>query len=235
LDTIEQRLTYRKWYCGHYHTDKSIDCLQFMFHDFDYLHLNGEDSIVRARPMSASPLNFYTSDLHLGHANIIKICNRPFTDANEMNETLIKYWNARVRPCDHVYVVGDLAFRSPQSVKEYIERLQGIKHLILGNHDRSWVKQVRLTDYFESIEQLQLIKDGNCRVVLCHYPMMSWGGGKNSYLVYGHIHNNKNSSYWPLLRTYDRALNASVEVNDYQPVILDELIANNEVFRQGER
>lgn len=31
LDTIEQRLAYRRWYCGHYHTEKTIDRVTFMF------------------------------------------------------------------------------------------------------------------------------------------------------------------------------------------------------------
>ena len=31
LDTIEQRLAYKRWYCGHYHTEKTIDRMTFMF------------------------------------------------------------------------------------------------------------------------------------------------------------------------------------------------------------
>lgn len=31
LDTIEQRLDYKRWYCGHYHTEKTIDSMTFMF------------------------------------------------------------------------------------------------------------------------------------------------------------------------------------------------------------
>lgn len=34
LGEIEKRITYEKWYCGHYHTDKRIDRLRFMYHDF---------------------------------------------------------------------------------------------------------------------------------------------------------------------------------------------------------
>ena len=39
LDSIEDRLTYRKWYCGHYHTEKKIDRLQIMFNDYAALEL----------------------------------------------------------------------------------------------------------------------------------------------------------------------------------------------------
>ena len=34
LGKIEERLTYDKWFCGHYHTSKPIDKLRFMFEDF---------------------------------------------------------------------------------------------------------------------------------------------------------------------------------------------------------
>ena len=31
LDSIESHLTYLKWYCGHYHTEKQVDKLEFLF------------------------------------------------------------------------------------------------------------------------------------------------------------------------------------------------------------
>ena len=34
LDTIEDRLTYRKWYAGHFHCEKTIDKFRILFHDF---------------------------------------------------------------------------------------------------------------------------------------------------------------------------------------------------------
>lgn len=35
LDQIEEKLSYQKWYCGHYHTEKKIDKLEIMFENFD--------------------------------------------------------------------------------------------------------------------------------------------------------------------------------------------------------
>lgn len=35
LGKIESKLDYRKWYCGHFHTIKKVDKLQFMFDDID--------------------------------------------------------------------------------------------------------------------------------------------------------------------------------------------------------
>ena len=171
---------------------------------------------------------FYTADLHLGHANIIKLCNRPFSSLLEMDETLIANWNARVTNGDTIYVIGDLMFRVASDPGTYLSRLKGKKRLISGNHDASWIKKTEITKYFQSVERLSVISTGRHKVTLCHYPMMSFEG---EYLIYGHIHNHKNDTYWPLLRTMDNALNAGVEVNDYQPVTFDELIENNRIFR----
>ena len=32
-------------------------------------------------------MNYYISDLHIGHENILRFDNRPFADVNEMNNT----------------------------------------------------------------------------------------------------------------------------------------------------
>ena len=54
-------------------------------------------------------MNLYISDLHFGHKNVIGFDHRPFIDTDEMDHCLIKLWNTRVQPDDHVYVVGDFA------------------------------------------------------------------------------------------------------------------------------
>ena len=52
---------------------------------------------------------FLTADLHLGHANIIRYCGRPYRDINEMNEDLIRRWNSVVTDNDRVFFLGDFA------------------------------------------------------------------------------------------------------------------------------
>lgn len=50
---------------------------------------------------------FFTSDTHFNHANIIRLCDRPFKNIEQMNETLIANWNQVIRPDDTIFHLGD--------------------------------------------------------------------------------------------------------------------------------
>ena len=177
----------------------------------------------------------FTADLHLGHANIIKHCDRPFSAIGEMDEYLISAWNSQVHPNDSVYILGDLIFRSTSSPENYLNRLRGKKHLILGNHDKDWVKKVDMSQHFASVERFAEISDGRHKITLCHYPLMSWNHiAKGSYMIHGHVHNNRDAMYFPLIRDMPNLLNAGVDINEYQPVRFDELVKNNESFKSDQ-
>lgn len=169
---------------------------------------------------------FFTADTHFGHANVIGFCARPFATVDEMNEALIDNWNAKVRGCDTVFVVGDMFYRC-ENVVEILRRLKGKKHLILGNHDHSWTDRVDLADHFVGVDRILEFSDGERGYTLCHYPMLQWPHQKRTYMVHGHIHNDVTFDFWPLLRARERVLNAGVDVNGYGPVSFDELVANN--------
>jgi calcineurin-like phosphoesterase family protein len=177
---------------------------------------------------------FFTSDLHLGHQNIIRHCSRPFSDVDEMNHTLIDNWNSRVARNDEVWIVGDFSFRSEQDIPSYLEKLKGRKHLIIGNHDGSWMKKADWSSSFESIDMLKYFSLDGHEIVLCHYPMMCWPhSNRGSYLVYGHIHGNTDMVFWPLIRDNPFMLNAGVDVNGFYPVTFAELVKNNEAFKES--
>ena len=171
---------------------------------------------------------YFTSDLHLGHGNIIKHCARPFRDVDEMDAALIANWRARVKDGDTVYILGDLFFRAAYGHEGVLKRLPGIKHLIVGNHDKNWMKRVRLPEFFASVQPALKINHGHNRLFLCHCPVLEFNA---DYMVHGHVHNNRSDPDWPLFRASDKALNAGVEINNYMPVTFEELKANNEKFR----
>ena len=175
---------------------------------------------------------FFTSDLHLGHRNIIRLCNRPFGSIEEMDEIFIENWNRKVTSNnDTVFVLGDLMFRNEKPPEEYLRQLKGKKHLIIGNHDRSWIKKCDLSLWFESVNNLLYTTDGKHQLTLCHYPMMSWPHMMRYYMAHGHIHGNTDADYWPLIRNNPLMLNAGVDINNFEPVTFDEMAANNEAHK----
>lgn len=176
-------------------------------------------------------MTYFTSDQHFGHFNIIRLSRRPFKTVEEMDETMVERWNAKVRDGDTVYVLGDLFFRAA-IVEPILKRLKGHKHLVLGNHDHSWTDRVNLVDHFESVQTLKEGTVDGQLVTMCHYPMLSYPQARRGYMVYGHIHNNTGDDYWPLIMRRPRMLNAGVDVNNFEPVTFDELLANNQAFQR---
>ena len=94
---------------------------------------------------------YFTADAHFGHANIIKMCERPFPDVETMNVSMIAAWNERVHGNDTVYIVGDMFFRCP-APENILKRLKGKKRLIVGNHDGTWMSKVDMSRYFLSVD-----------------------------------------------------------------------------------
>lgn len=176
---------------------------------------------------------YYIGDPHLGHAAIIRLCSRPFQTVEEMDETIIENWNRRVTNGDTVFVLGDLMFRNKKSPAEYLSRLKGHKILILGNHDASWIWQEGARKYLDTDISMMELVDHNRKVVLCHYPMLTWPNVRSgAYMVYGHLHGHREQDPCVRYGLTPRMLNSCVEVNGYQPVTLDEMIENNRIFRE---
>lgn len=174
----------------------------------------------------------YTSDLHFGHENVIRFDNRPFRSVSEMDYTLIHLWNSRVQKDDIVYIVGDFAYRNARPAEWYLQQLQGKKHLLIGNHDQNLLNSPTAVRYFESIEKMCHVTDGQHQICLCHFPICEWNGYRKGHLhIYGHIHNRKDDTF-QIMRSRTNALNAGCMINHYMPVTLNELIKNNQEFQK---
>lgn len=169
---------------------------------------------------------FFTSDLHLGHANIIRFCNRPFSSVEEMDKTIIENWNKTVGKNDTVYVLGDFSMtKDLQIIDGYINMLNGKICFLKGNHDY-WMKKYdflkngrvfNLGDYHEEALNQK-------RIIMCHYPMAEWNHFfRGSYHLHGHQHNNKEYNTENVkcgLRRYD----VGVDANDFKPVPINKII-----------
>lgn len=140
---------------------------------------------------------WYTADPHLGHANIIDYCARPFATVTEMNETIITRWNERVEPDDTVWVLGDVALGPIEESLALVSRLNGYLMLVAGNHDRcfagygtvgqraGWVERYRAAGFSAVMTGMAIANGGHPlrhalrrefggpmveRVVLSHFP-----------------------------------------------------------------
>ena len=117
-------------------------------------------------------MNYYIADLHFGHENVLRHDGRPFENAGQMNAELIRRWNDRVSDSDHVYILGDFAWKNSLGL-EVLRQLAGHKFFILGNHDKLTAE---MKACFEWIKDYAVIDDGGRKVVLCHYPIAHWDG-----------------------------------------------------------
>ena len=175
---------------------------------------------------------FYISDTHFGHKNVLQFDHRPFADTDEMDCALIRNWNENVGANDDVFVVGDFTYKSGYDASWYLRQLSGHKHLVIGNHDGKMLADSRAMKYWESVDKLTWVQDGEMGVVLCHYPMLEWYKSQyGTLLVYGHIHGNKNGTYQVMKAIRPTAYNAAACINGYTPVTLTEMIENNKRFQ----
>ena len=178
---------------------------------------------------------YFTSDLHLGHKNIVDLCKRPFADVDAMDAVLIDNWNRKVKKNDIVYLTGDVVW-DKKKVAYYMEQLSGKKILVAGNHDSTWIKREECQKYFEEVVLYLEVHLNGHPITMCHYPMLEWRSSREEskrklgYLIHGHIHNRIADEYRQLFLQFN-ALNAGVDVNDFAPVTFDELVENNFQFK----
>lgn len=142
-------------------------------------------------------MNFYISDTHFGHNNVIRFDNRPFRSISEMESIIVSNWNSTVKDTDTVYILGDFIWSKDENTwMDICDELAGKKVLILGNHDKKeFSKQLR--SRFENITNLLEITDSMKHVVMCHYPIPFYRSdySPDIYMLYGHVHNTKEAKY----------------------------------------
>jgi calcineurin-like phosphoesterase family protein len=188
---------------------------------------------------------FFTSDWHIGHANVLAFDNRPFKDLDEMHKALVRNYNATVPECGVCYFLGDIGMGTVEVVREVISQLNGIKVLVRGNHDRKMHSCYELG--FDVVLNEAAIYIQNERVTMTHCPLRgtfredvmgmkgivgteNWHGeykqkefsieNRGQYHLHGHIHSpNGGKSQKILGRQYD----VGVPANRYRPVSISEI------------
>lgn len=172
---------------------------------------------------------YFTSDLHLGHANVITFDSRPFTCIEEMDTEIIKRWNQKVKKQDTVYILGDISWYKTDKTIEILKKLTGKKILIKGNHDRI---NSEITKCFESVSDYREIKADGRNVILSHYPIHFFNKHyHDAVMLYGHVHSSKEEEYVQKIRKMliDDGIpcemyNVGCMHWDYEPVTFVEIV-----------
>ena len=183
------------------------------------------------------PAVWLVSDTHFGHE---KTCTafkradgtplRPFASAEEMNEVMVARWNERVRPNDKVYHLGDVVIN--RKFLNILERLNGDKVLIKGNHDI--FKLEDYTRYFRDIRGYHVMNG----MILSHVPIHEQQLARFGCNIHGHLHANRVMQKTRFGNTdqFDEVIdpryyNVSVEQTDFAPILFEKVI--EEIKKQG--
>ena len=170
-------------------------------------------------------LIWFTSDLHLGHVNIIKLSSRPFANIDEMDNRLVANWNSVINKSDDIYIVGDFSLKSVNDVENYLRRLNGKKHLIRGNHDRVGAYPYNVPAGLEWVRDYHELKVEGVRFILFHYPIFEWNAVyRGSIHLYGHVHRDVGYSGWHRDKAW-HSVNVGVDVNNYYPISVKQIFS----------
>jgi calcineurin-like phosphoesterase family protein len=166
------------------------------------------------------------SDPHLNHEGMLgfrdkagELIRPGFANVQEMNARILEGWNAKVRHGDIGYWLGDMVMGDLPGFARLWPKFNGSKRLIFGNHDDP--KFLSSGGFFKrtAVER----KFGEYGIFLTHRPVHESGlelNGQMMLNVHGHIH-EKASPPGPFR-------NVCVEVLNYEPIEIEELIAERE-------
>ena len=188
---------------------------------------------------------FFTSDLHISHANSLIFDNRPFRDLDHMHEVLVKRYNAQVPDNGLCYFLGDVGLGSGDVLKNVISQMRGTKVLILGNHDKKMNAMYSMG--FDVVLHNATIFIQGERVTMSHCPLrgvfredtegmkgvteyQNWHGehknmdfsvtDEGQFHLSGHIHSPNNGRSKKIL---GRQFDVGVVANEYRPVSISEI------------
>ena len=159
-------------------------------------------------------MDHFISDLHFGHRNVIRFCNRPFKTVQEMNEEIVRKWNSHISDKDRVFVLGDVFLCDIDEAKRIVSQLNGYKILIKGNHDRS--KKTMLSvgfDEFHTTLDYEM-RDGR-KALLKHFPVPDCLLEDYDLMIHGHIHISE--------KVNGKKVNVSCDIWKFSPVSVGEI------------
>lgn len=157
---------------------------------------------------------YFIADTHFGDDAILRYENRPFCNTDEMDAELIKRWNNVVSDDDEVYVLGD--FGADKQESKILSKLNGVKHLVKGNHDiysNEYYRDVGFTEVYDMAVLFQnfWILSHDAVYVNRNMPYAN---------LFGHVHNS------PIVKDYSsQHFCVSAERINYTPISFNDITA----------
>jgi calcineurin-like phosphoesterase family protein len=167
---------------------------------------------------------FITADEHYGHANMIRYCNRPFSDITEMQEAMIARHNAKV-PNSQNYMtihVGDMFWHtlSPAEAMAILSRLHGRHAYLLGNHEELIRQYAGVHGKFDWVRDVHMLRFNKRPIWLSHYAHQVWPHShKGGWHLYGHSHGQLEGTQTGL------KFDVGVDCHNFEPWSLEEVAA----------
>lgn len=172
---------------------------------------------------------FFVSDTHANHANIIKFCNRPFNDVQEMNDEMVKRWNEKVPNDGIVFHLGDFAWGGYNVWKNFREQLNGEIYLIKGNHCLKNMTSTAKELFKDTQMQMRIEVEGR-KIWLNHFPFLCYSGTYRDtesieYNLFGHTHlsnhlsrNNGKDCERCFNNLFSTQYDVGVDFNEFAPI-----------------
>lgn len=163
---------------------------------------------------------FLCSDLHIGHANVIRFDKRPFSNIAEHDKALLKNWNEAVGHNDWVFFLGDWCFNQLWGNK-FAEECFGRIFFIQGNHDHKALNDGRLSSRFEWIRNYHELEYQKTKICLFHYEIEEWNRcHRGSIHCFGHSHKEYEGNF--------KKFNVGINLIGYKPISIDDVMTKME-------
>lgn len=188
---------------------------------------------------------YFTSDWHIGHKNVLDFSKRPFKDIDDMSRVLVNNYNSTVGPEDVCYFLGDMGMCNGEDIKKVIRQLNGLKTLILGNHDKKG-RNFWYDCGFVSVVYSSSLRIGKKTLTMTHCPLYgvyrentkdmkgvdpdnlpNWHEEEKNFKkgfaipdwgqfhLHGHIHSPNSGKSVKIL---DKQFDVGIDANGYRPI-----------------
>ncbi|MBE7082554.1 MAG: hypothetical protein E7378_02605 [Clostridiales bacterium] len=147
-------------------------------------------------------MNFFSSDLHFGNDQALKVDARPFKNIRQFEKYVVKLWNKQTTKNDNIWIIGDFVdYHKNQDCNwqrglAMVKKLKANVHLIIGNNEEKLIKASfdgsfdKFMEYclklgFKTIAKDGYVKNKKEEFYMTHKPI---NHHKSMLTLFGHSH-----------------------------------------------